>query len=74
LPGVIGINEVVTETRGPESIIVLLSLDWDDAISSGDVERGVSMLEKTTRTRYPAVLRMYVEAQDKRDGIPAPLA
>lgn len=74
LPGVVGINEVVTETRGPDSIIVLLSLDWDDAMSAGDVERGVSMLEKTTRARYPAVLRMYIEAQDKRDGIPAALS
>lgn len=73
LPGVVGINEVVTETRGPESTIVLVSLDWNDATPAGDVERGVSLLEKTTRARYPSVLRMYVEAQDRRDGVPAPL-
>lgn len=70
LPGVVGVNEVVTETRGPGSIIVLLSLDWDDTLSAGQVKRGVSALERLTRTRYPSVLRMYVEAQDKRDSTP----
>ncbi|EHH67207.1 cation diffusion facilitator family transporter [Gluconobacter morbifer] len=73
LPGVVGVNEVVTETRGPDSVIVLLSLDWKDTLLAGDVERGVSALEKTVRTRFPMVRRMYIEAQDKRDGLPPPL-
>jgi len=63
IPDVTGVNEVVTEYRGPDAIIVLLSIDWDDKASAAMVEHHVSEIEARTKKRFPKVVKMFIEAQ-----------
>jgi len=48
---------------GPNEILVALSLDFDDALSAGEVEAAVGRLERAIRAAHPQVGRLYVEAQ-----------
>ncbi|GBQ71790.1 cation efflux system protein [Ameyamaea chiangmaiensis NBRC 103196] len=63
IPDVTGVNEVITEYRGPDAVIVLLSIDWDDRVSAETVERHVSEIEAQTKARFPRVSKMFIEAQ-----------
>jgi len=60
---VAGINEVLTMHFGPRDVLVALSLDFSDHISSIDVEEATSAIERRIRAAHPQVSRVFVEAQ-----------
>tara|TARA_R110002167_G_scaffold34751_25_gene111147 strand:- start:2825 stop:3832 length:1008 start_codon:yes stop_codon:yes gene_type:complete len=62
-PGVIGLNDARTMHFGPNEILVVLSLDFDDALTAAQVENTVARLEHRIRAAYPQAGRIYVEAQ-----------
>ena len=62
-PGVIGLNDSRTMHFGPNEILVLLSLDFDDALTAAQVENTVARLEHRIRDAFPQAGRIYVEAQ-----------
>lgn len=62
-PGVVGLNDARTMHFGPNEILVVLSLDFDDALSAAQVENTVARLEHRIRAAYPQAGRIYVEAQ-----------
>ncbi len=66
--GVIAINELRTVHFGPADILVAISVDFADAMSSRQVERSVSAIEAAIKQDYPSVTRVFVEAQSSRDG------
>ena len=60
---VAGIKEVLTLHFGPRDVLVALSLDFSDHISSIDVEEATSAIERRIRAAHPQVSRVFVEAQ-----------
>jgi len=68
-PDVININELRTMHLAPHEILLALSVDFADGVSSERVEAAVSTVERTIKERYPEVRRIFIEAQGKHDGM-----
>ena len=56
-------NEVLTMHLGPEDVLLNLSVDFRDALSSNEVEAAISELEATIKARFPQIRRVFIEAQ-----------
>lgn len=67
-PGVRQLTELLTMHFGPQDVLVALSLDFDDALSSADVEAAVSRIERRMKQAHPEVKRVFVEAQALQPG------
>jgi cation diffusion facilitator family transporter len=61
--GVAGIGEILTVHSSPDQITVVMSADFDDSISAGDVERIVAAIEAAVSARWPHVRRLYIRPQ-----------
>ena len=57
------VNELLTLHFSPKDVLVNLSLDFKDGVSSDEVERLVSSLETRIITAYPPITRVFIEAQ-----------
>jgi cation diffusion facilitator family transporter len=73
-PGVMHVNEVLTQHLGPSDILVNLSLDMADDLTAGAVEAAVSRLDKALKARDPDVKRVFIEIQAKPEGARAAAA
>lgn len=65
------INEVRTMHLGPDDVLVAASVDYRDGVTSQDIEATTTRLEAAIKSRYPAVRRLYLEAQRNGDDRPA---
>jgi len=63
VPGVSARNELLTMHLGPRDVLLNLSLDFDDALSSREVESAISDMEHQIKTEFPEVTRVFIEAQ-----------
>lgn len=63
--GVARVNELLTMHLAPRQVLVNLSLDFEDHLSSEDVEAVVSQLETHMREAFPEVSRVFIEAQSR---------
>jgi cation diffusion facilitator family transporter len=63
--GVTGVAEVLTVHSSPDQITAMLSVDFVDSISAGDVERLVGEIEREVADRYPLVHRLYIRPQSR---------
>ncbi len=61
--GLLAINEVLSMHLGPRDVLVNISLDFREGISSGEVETTITSLERAVKTAYPDVTRVFIEAQ-----------
>jgi divalent metal cation (Fe/Co/Zn/Cd) transporter len=68
-PGVVGINQVLTMHFGPREVLVALSLDFDDTISAAQIEAAVAHIERTIKTQFTEVARVFVEAKSFEDHL-----
>jgi cation diffusion facilitator family transporter len=64
--GIIRTNEVLTLHFGPQDVLLTLSVDFSDALSSADVEAAISELEAAIKRGYPEITRVFIEAQSWR--------
>ncbi|MFQ6016950.1 MAG: cation diffusion facilitator family transporter [Kiloniellaceae bacterium] len=64
--GIERINEVLTMHMGPRDVLLTLSLDFRDGLSSGQIEDAVSDLERRIKAAFPEITRVFIEAQDWR--------
>lgn len=62
-PEVFRVNEVLTMHLGPQEILVTASADFDDDLSSEEVEKAVSRIDRDIKAAFPAVQRLYLEAR-----------
>jgi cation diffusion facilitator family transporter len=62
-PDVYRVNELLTMHFGPHDILLNVSLDFSDRLSSAEVEKNVSALELQIKTRFPDIKRIFIEAQ-----------
>jgi len=56
-------NEILTMHLGPDDVLLNLSVDFRDALSSAEVEDAISELESTIKAKFPVVRRVFIEAQ-----------
>jgi cation diffusion facilitator family transporter len=59
-PGIVGVGHVLTIHSSPDQITAMISVDFDNSISAGDVERIVSEVELEAGGRWPQVRRMFI--------------
>ena len=60
---------------GPDDVLLNVSLDFADALSSTQVEAAVSSMEQRIKSAYPDITRVFIEAQSWRGhqrGAPDP--
>jgi cation diffusion facilitator family transporter len=69
--GVLRVQEVLTVHSSPDMVTVIISADFDDAISAGDVERIVRDIEQRVSAQHPIVARVYVRPLDGGEALPA---
>lgn len=62
-PGVVGLNQARTMHFGPNEIFVALSLDFEDSLAAGEVERIVTRIERKLKSAYPEIGQVFIEAQ-----------
>lgn len=62
-----GLNEIRTLHRGPNDVLLALSVDYRDDVSAGDVERTNTQIEIAIKQKYPVVKRLYLEVQSALD-------
>ena len=65
-PGIGRINELRTMHLGPQDILLNISLDFADHMSSAQVEEAISTLEQRIKDAHPDVKRIFIEAQSVR--------
>jgi len=65
-PGIVATNELLTMHLGPRDILLNLSLDFEDTLSSVDVEAAISKIEQQVKAAHPEIRRVFVEAQSWR--------
>jgi len=63
--GVARVNELLTMHLAPRQVLVNVSLDFENDLSSDDVEAVVSDLETRMREAFPEVTRVFIEAQSR---------
>lgn len=61
---VCNINELRTMHMGPDDVLLALSLDFADQISSEQIEAIIYDLETRIKAEYPEIRRLFIEAQD----------
>jgi cation diffusion facilitator family transporter len=61
--GVVAANGVLTIHLAPDQIVVALSLEFDDALSTPQIEAGVAGIEQRVRERFPEVVTLFVKPQ-----------
>lgn len=62
--GVERLNEIRSMHFGPRDVLVVISLDFRNDLTAGQVEIVVSALERQIKQAYPEVTRVFIEAQD----------
>jgi cation diffusion facilitator family transporter len=62
-PGVVGLNQARTMHFGPNEVLVALSLDFQDELPAGEVERIVTRIERKLKAAYPEIGPVFIEAQ-----------
>jgi divalent metal cation (Fe/Co/Zn/Cd) transporter len=60
---IIAVNELLTMHLGPSDILLNLSVDFDDRVTSAQVEEVISDMEQQVKAKYPEVSRVFIEAQ-----------
>jgi divalent metal cation (Fe/Co/Zn/Cd) transporter len=61
--GISHVNEVLTLHLGPNDVLLNISLDFSDNLSSSEVEESISNLESKIKTMFPDIRRVFIEAQ-----------
>ncbi len=64
-PGVASANGVLTVHLAPDQIVAALSLEFDDALRTPQIEQAVAQIEQRVRTQYPQVVALFVKPQTR---------
>ncbi|MBL1406926.1 MAG: cation transporter [Hyphomicrobiales bacterium] len=64
--GVDRLNEIRTLHRGPNDVLLALSIDFENDMTVGTVEDEIYKLELAIKAQYPVVKRIFIEVQNKR--------
>jgi len=62
--GIVSVHEVLTLHSAPDLVTVIISADFEDAMSARDVERLVAQIEGHVAAGFPVVARVFVRPMD----------
>ena len=62
-PGVAGANGALTVHLSPDQIVVALSLEFSDSLTTPEIEEKVTALERGIRQAFPDVIAIFVKPQ-----------
>ena len=62
-PDICRVNELLTMHFGPHEILLNISLDFSDRLSSTEVEKTCNIAGARIKTRFPDIKRIFIEAQ-----------
>jgi cation diffusion facilitator family transporter len=65
-PRILRINEILSMHLAPEDVLLNLSLDFADGLTSSQLQDAISEFEARIKTAHPAVKRVFIEAQSWR--------
>jgi len=65
-PPIIALNEIRTLHRGPNDVLLALSVDYNDKVRAGEVERCNHELGVAIKQRFPVVKRLFIEVQSAK--------
>jgi cation diffusion facilitator family transporter len=60
---IVGVGEILTVHSSPDQITVVMSADFEDSVTAGEVERVIAAIEEEVGRRWPAVRRLYIRPQ-----------
>ncbi|QPJ62833.1 MAG: cation transporter [Candidatus Nitronauta litoralis] len=60
---ILHINEILTLHFGPHDVLLTISLDFIDKISSEEIEKTTSLLEQRIKQRFVQIKRIFIEVQ-----------
>ena len=66
VPEVATVIECLTLHLGPEDILVNLNVNFEDGLTTDDLERAVDEIEKRIRAAVPTARRIFIEAESLR--------
>ncbi|WP_293883925.1 cation diffusion facilitator family transporter [Sphingomonas sp.] len=66
--GVMRVGEVITVHNAPDQIVAAMSVDFDNRISAGEVERIIAAIEADVGKQFPAVTRLYIRPVEIEPG------
>jgi cation diffusion facilitator family transporter len=61
--GIVGVGHILTVHSSPDQITVIMSADFEDSITAGEVERIIARIETRVEALWPAVKRLYIRPQ-----------
>jgi cation diffusion facilitator family transporter len=64
-PTVDVLNEIRSLHRGPNDVLLALSIDFEDNLPAGKVEDAIYQMEIAIKQRFPVVRRLFIEVQSK---------
>lgn len=64
---IVALNEIRTLHRGPNDVLLALSVDYVDTIPAGEVENTNTALEIEIKEKFPVVKRLFIEVQSAKD-------
>ena len=62
--GVMRVGEMMTVHNAPDQIVAAMSVDFDNRIGAGDVERIVAEIEADVRATLPQVVRLFIRPME----------
>ncbi len=65
-PTIVALNEIRTLHRGPNDVLLALSVDFEDNLTAGKVEEANWQLELAIKSRFPVVKRLFIEVQSQK--------
>ncbi|TLP49096.1 MULTISPECIES: cation diffusion facilitator family transporter [Cohaesibacter] len=68
-PAVTTVNELRTLHRGPNEVLLTLSLDFRNDLMVGELEKVIADLETQIRDRFDSIHRIFIEAQSYKDHL-----
>jgi len=69
---ILTVNEVATLHMGPEFIVVTISVDFIDSLSSGQVESAVTSFTRKIKATDPRIRRVFIEAESRMNHYEPP--
>ena len=66
---IVALNEIRTLHRGPNDVLLALSVDYRDNIKAGTVEKTNTALELAIKEKFPVVKRLFIEVQSADDHL-----
>ena len=64
---IVALNEIRTLHRGPNDVLLAISVDYRDTVLAGEVERTNTELELSIKEQFPVVKRLFIEVQSAKD-------